>query len=176
MENSVKAIYMAAGVLIGVLILTTFVFVFRKGGQFLEAVDGRKASEDIAAYNSKFVIYNKEGIDVDEDGDIDDNYNTIFDVVTACNLAYHINKENLYDEQNCLEIQLTVDGNVFELTHENKLFNNGSEINIKPKELIKYYGQVEDSTYDDYKYKFKGTVEYDSKDGKIIKIIFEKIS
>lgn len=177
MENSIKAVYMAAGVLIGVLILTTFVFVFRKGGQLLETVDSRKVAEDVAAYNSKLVIYNRQGIDDDSDGDIDDNYNTIFDVVTAWNLAYDINEENLHDMKNCLEIyiDLNKDGSYeYQLSYENNCNKGYVNATEKLTDLIKMYGKVEDSTYNDYEYKFKGKTEYDDSTGKINKIIFEK--
>ena len=176
MENSIKAVYMAAGVLIGVLILTTFVFVFRKGGQLLETVDSRKTAEDIAAYNSKLVIYNRQGIDYESDGVIDDNYNTIFDVVTAWNLAYDINEENLYDDKNCLKIELKVDSKTYKLTNKNEVRDNDNAIvNIKLTDLIKDYGQVADSTYNEYIHKFKGFTEYDAQTGKIVEIKFEEI-
>lgn len=186
MENSIKAVYMAAGVLIGVLILTTFIFVFRKGGQVLENVDNRKSSEAIAEYNSKLIIYNRKSYE--EDGEIHYYYNTIFDIVTACNLAYEINNQNEFDNRNYLIIEFRAPdvrapdrSNTYIL--ENKKEQKKGYIADKLlTDLIKDYGKRIDidprpDVYKwDYEYKFTGKTVYDDSTGKINKIIFEKES
>lgn len=166
MENITKAVYIVAGVLIGILILTAFIFVFRKGGQMLENIDNSKTSEAIAEYNSKLIIYNRLGTD--------DNYNTIFDAITAWNLAYDINEENFYDEKNSLEIQIVVEGNIYTLTFENPYKKGYATDTIKLTELIKNYGQTIPNTYE-YEYKFSGQTIIDEKTGRIIKIIFTHV-
>lgn len=192
MENSIKAVYIAAGVLIGVLILTTFVLVFRKGGQFLETIDGIKTTEAIAQYNSDFVYYNRED-------------NNIFDIITACNKAYDINHENMFDAENGVNIEVIINAD-----NEYKFERNG-KIKIKmtgkpdvEKNLVEIVDQkklidlitqkmadltidgelisttlstitVEDSTegrIHKYLYTFTGKLEYDNF-GKINKIEFK---
>ena len=172
MENATKAFLMAAGVLIGILIMTAFIFVFRKGGQMLETVDNRETSEVIAEYNSKLIIYNRIG-DTDNDGIID-SYNTIFDAITAWNLAYDINEQNLHDEKNCLEIDIEVNGTTYSLTHVNPYDEGYANVSTKLTNLIQDYGQVITGSYE-YKHKFSGETIIDEKTGKIVKIIFRHI-
>lgn len=163
MENATKAIYMVAGVLIGILILTAFIFVFRKGGQMLETVDNKETNEAIAEYNSKLIIYNRTGEN--------ENYNTIFDAITAWNLAYDMNEQNLHDEKNCLEIDIEVNSSKYSLYYNNE----SNPVSIKLTDLIGNYGQlVNDSTYE-YNYKFSGKTIVDEKTGRIVKIIFKSL-
>lgn len=165
MENSTKAFYMAAGVLIGILVVTAFALVFTKGGQALSTIDNKEISRQIEEYNAKLIIYNR-------------NNNTIFDVVTACNLAYNINNQNMFDNKNFLEIEFYVE-------HENYILENNENVekgiihevslgDIKLTSLIEKYGQTNPNTFE-YKYKFKGEVEYDTQTGKINKIVFTQI-
>lgn len=167
MENSTKAFYMAAGVLIGIMVLTAFVLVFSKGGQVLSEIDNKEISRQIEEYNAKLIIYNREN-------------NTIFDVVTACNLAYDINNQNMFDNHNYLEIDLKLEGGVNYKLENNKEQEKGfigtsTKSNIELTRLIRDYGQTIEGTYE-YQYKFKGeVVEYDTQTGKINKIVFTQI-
>ncbi|MGN1299400.1 MAG: hypothetical protein ACI4UE_05405 [Candidatus Scatovivens sp.] len=169
MENTTKALYMATGVLIGILILTAFVFVFAKGGQMLGTAENKKASEQIEDYNSKLIIYNRTGEE--------NNYNTIFDVVTACNLAYDINNQNMFDNKNYLIVELVVIRGSEEYILDNLESQKKGYIgDEKLTSLITRYGQqIEYSGKYIYEHKFKGEVEFDMDSGKINKIIFTKI-
>ena len=75
MENASRALLMAAGVLIGILILSLAVYLFVSFGSTSAEVHKRKAEEQIEQFNSQFTIY--EGKD-----DV-----TIYDVITVANLA-----------------------------------------------------------------------------------------
>ena len=165
MENSTKAFYIVTGVLIGILVVTAFALVFTKGGQALSTIDNKEISRQIEEYNAKLIIYNR-------------NNNTIFDVVTACNLAYDINNQNMFDNKNFLEIEFYVE-------HENYILENDENVKkgfinevsmgeIKLTSLIEKYGQTLPNTFE-YKYNFKGEVEYDTQTGKINKIVFTQI-
>ena len=173
MENATKALYMVAGVLIGLLVLAAFILVFRKGGQTLETIDNRKASEAIAEYNSKLIIYNRDN-------------NNIFDVITACNMAFDINTKNMFDSINGLGIQIDIDGTKYSLQRGDDLQVKGEiggkkltsfiNVNIEGKTL----GEIEkiEETKDDIKqtiheycHTFTGQVEYDST-GRINQINF----
>lgn len=188
MENATKALLMAVGVIIGVLVLTIFIWVFRKGAQMLESVDNKGNSELIAEYNSKFIIYNRESY-IAKDGKKHEYYNTVFDIVTACNLAYEINNRNDFDNKEYLIIEVILDTPMHSGTYilENKKEQKEGYIGIGTNELpltelIKVYGKkiLFDTDPDpnkhkwDFEYKFKGRTEYDNITGKINKIIFEE--
>ena len=95
MENATKALLMAAGVLIGILMLSIFVLVFKKSGQFLESIDTVETTELITQYNSKLIDYNRDN-------------NNIFDVISACNKAFDINYKNMFDEKDGINIYIII--------------------------------------------------------------------
>lgn len=83
MENASKALIMAAGVLIGVLILSLAIYLFIDFGTTSAKINSQVAEQQIAQFNSKFAAY--EG----QDG------LTIYDVITVASLA---NENNIYYE------------------------------------------------------------------------------
>ena len=92
MENAVKAMYIAAGVLIGILILTLGVTLFASLQSYVESSQDQIRFNDINSFNAKFTGYINS----------DDGQRTTFDlviqdVVSAANLAYENNVQLNYD-------------------------------------------------------------------------------
>ena len=173
MENATKALLMAAGVLIGILILTAFILVFRRGGQMLETVDNKKSTEVIEEYNSKLIIYNRDN-------------NNIFDVITACNMAFDINTQNMFDSISGLGIEINIKGSNYSLQRGDDSQVKGeiggrrltSFINEKIDgktlgEIEKRKEKIDDieQIVHEYCHTFTGQVEYDST-GRINQINF----
>lgn len=80
MENASKALLMAAGVLIGMLILSLAVYLFVSFGSASAELYKQKEAQEIEAFNSQFTSYvGKQGI-------------TIYDVVTVASIASENNK------------------------------------------------------------------------------------
>lgn len=76
MENASKALLMAAGVLIGVLILTLMATLFMSAREFSKKYDEAKESEAVQQFNVNFTKYLGRPL-------------TIHQVVTICNFAYN---------------------------------------------------------------------------------------
>lgn len=74
MENASKALLMAAGVLIGVLILTLMATLFMSAREFSKKYDEAKESEAVQQFNVNFTKYLGRPL-------------TIHQVVTICNFA-----------------------------------------------------------------------------------------
>ena len=92
MENASKALVMAAGILIGVLIISLAVYLFVDFGTTSAQIHQQTEERQITEFNSKFASYEeKEGL-------------TIYDVVTVAGYAYENNK---YYE-NAEEYKITV--------------------------------------------------------------------
>ena len=92
MENAVKAMYIAAGVLIGILILTLGVTLFASLQSYVESSKDQIRFNDINSFNAKFTGYINS----------DDGHSTTFDlviqdVISAANLAYENNVQLNYD-------------------------------------------------------------------------------
>lgn len=104
MENALKAFYMAAGLLIAIMVFGLFIYLFRIGARFGENYDLTKSQEQIDQFNAKFEVYAKPTEKTEDD--ILYGGNTIFDIITASNLAYDINEKNYNDNKNRVEVQI----------------------------------------------------------------------
>mgnify|MGYP004480153315 CR=1 FL=1 len=83
MENATKALLIAAGVLIGMLILSLGVYLYYSIGVYVERAQEQIAIQELDKFNTQF--YNYQAVE-----------NEIFsfqDVITAANLAYENNKK-----------------------------------------------------------------------------------
>lgn len=75
MENASKALLMAGGVLIGVLILTLAVYLFTTFGATSSEIAKEIQSHEITEFNAKYTIYqNRDDL-------------TVYDIITANNRA-----------------------------------------------------------------------------------------
>lgn len=86
MENASKALIMAGGVLIGVLIISLAVYLFADFGAKSASINAQNAEKQLASFNSKFTSY--ETLE-----DI-----TIYNIITV--KGYAIENNNRYDESN----------------------------------------------------------------------------
>ena len=84
MENASKALIMAGGILIGILIISLAVYLFTDFGRTAADINDRNASQQLVDFNSKFTKYESYK---DNDG----NWKTtVYDIVTLAGYA----KEN----------------------------------------------------------------------------------
>lgn len=75
MENATKALLMAGGVLIAILIISVLVITFQKTGNVSKSYDKSVSQEEITKFNVNFTKYLGQDL-------------TIHQVVTICNFAY----------------------------------------------------------------------------------------
>lgn len=81
MENASKALLMAAGVLIGVLILSLAVFLFMDFGATSRGIYSEVESNQLTQYNAQYTVYSgRENI-------------TIYEIVSVINLAKQNNQD-----------------------------------------------------------------------------------
>ena len=79
MENANKALLMAGGVLLGVLIISLAVYVFLTFSNFGESYDNRQSTVELSMYNNKFERYDRDDL-------------TIHDIISVANLALEYKK------------------------------------------------------------------------------------
>ena len=60
MENATEALYIAAGTLIGVMIISLVVFFFRRVGSLQEQQDRIMTADQLAEWNNMYLAYNKK--------------------------------------------------------------------------------------------------------------------
>lgn len=145
MENASKALIMAGGVLIGIMVLTLWVYLFMSFGAQSEEMYGKIEEQQKVEYNAQYTIY--DGRD-----DI-----TIYDIISVANLAYENNKKyenyETYEDEYKISVKLkgieiangqmdmskllenyaNVNGNTGELTNKFKCkitgYNSSGKIN-----------------------------------------------
>lgn len=93
MENASKALLMAAGILIGILILTLMVTLFVSSSNLFSGYEATKKSEAIQQFNVNFTKY------------LGENRLTIHEVVTICNFAKLNNVKITSGEKNSDDIK-----------------------------------------------------------------------
>ena len=80
MENASKALIMAGGILVGVLVLSLMVYLFADFGSTSAQINAQNKQNQLSQFNSKFTAYeDKEGL-------------TIYDVITVAGYAKENNK------------------------------------------------------------------------------------
>lgn len=108
MENASKALIMAAGVLIGILIISLAVYLFVDFGSTSAEINAQNDEKQINQFNSKFTSYADKEL-------------TIYDVITVVNYA----KENNKYYEGLVEYQITVMlGTNDNLTNRNEKYLN----------------------------------------------------
>lgn len=98
MENASKALLMAAGVLIGILVLTLMAYLFIDFGTISARIHSQVEQQQISEFNTQFTSYeNKSNI-------------TIYDIITVTNYAKENNEyykeSNIYESDYKVEIVL----------------------------------------------------------------------
>ena len=88
MENAVKALLMAAGVLIGMMILSLGVSLYTSLSGYVESTQNEIIANEIRQFNNQFTKF----INYNEDTNAMEFTLTIHDIVTAANTAYENNK------------------------------------------------------------------------------------
>lgn len=108
MENASKALLMAGGLFLALLILSTMMYMSSSISGIAKAQDDKKAAEQLAAFNAQYEAYNKKLM-----------YGT--DIVTVVNKA----KE---DE---IKIEIVDDSTTYSSTHDLTNYINSLKSNLK---------------------------------------------
>lgn len=152
MENAVKALYMAAGVLIGIMILSLAVVLFSSLQGYMEETNKQIMFNEVTRFNAKYTKY----VDTEL---------TIQDIITVAGEAYENNKSYNIDpnawnvSSNSLYIAIYLENNG---RIDQKMGKNG--------EMVELLGNNNASVQ---KYKCANSdVEYSENTGKIFKMTF----
>ena len=95
MENATKALLIAAGVLIGIMVISLGVSLYVSLGSYVDSTKEQLELNEISKFNTQFLKYNNTILD--ESGNEVPSFTLrIQEVVTAANIAYENNK-NLGD-------------------------------------------------------------------------------
>lgn len=113
MENASKALIMAGGVLIGIVLFSILVYAFRYSGNFAKQYDDKLAQQDITKFNEQFLSFEGRK-DV-----------TIHEIISLINLS-----ENYNEKEGSLVVDVMIDGRSY-------ITKQGFDENAKIDELQK---------------------------------------
>ncbi len=111
MENATKAFYIAASVLIAVMLMSITVYLFRSGARIGENFEQSQANQSVELFNSKYSAFMKDN-------------NTISDMITLINMAYDNNLKNDNDQVNSIKLLIEINGFNLMLEPNEKLKRN----------------------------------------------------
>ncbi len=170
MENASKALLMAAGVLIGILVISFMMLLLRKGGQMSSEFDSQLSNNELLKFNSQFELYQRSDIE-----------NTFFDVITVVNLAYDANVSTQWQTGSGVTVQIWERGNCkYSISDSNEIKKHtmqegtsGSEKDIYSEIIGKYTQLKNDDPAQGYQYKFVcEKIDYNTASGKVNQVIF----
>lgn len=116
MENASKALFIVVGVILGVLLLSVMIYVFRQGSRVNEAYDQKQITNQLELYNSRFEEFDKED-------------NNIIEAISLANLAYDTNVICDYDPTLTVEVEIEVGGDTFTIPRGNELSERNTILN-----------------------------------------------
>ncbi|MBP3596709.1 MAG: hypothetical protein J6J60_04845 [Clostridia bacterium] len=107
MENATQALFMAAGVLIALAVISLGIMFFSSASSIGESYELKMSAVEIQKFNNQFEKFSKQPQYVGSENVFCD-YNSISDVVSAINLAHNINSNNQYEQD--VGIQVCISG------------------------------------------------------------------
>lgn len=178
MENASKALIMAAGVLIGIMILSLAVYLFATFGSTSAELHKQKETDQLNQFNSQFTSYEgKEDI-------------TIYDVITVANLATENNKYYEFDTRPTMPIKDETSDNYIWVGLSSRTYWSGykqlaygknatsNQINKEYNEVInkdlKQIGTNQDGIDTNYLFKYRCETDISSITGRVYKVTFSQ--
>lgn len=116
MENAVKAMYIAAGTMIALMILTAWVYLFRNGARLGQGYEQTQMTAQVVKFNGQFDSYAKITNQLTSSAygySFIVKGSTASDIITCANLAMSVNEQNDYDEENSLQVIVVCGGDKY---------------------------------------------------------------
>lgn len=138
MDNAVQALYMAAGTMIALMILSVFVYMFRIGGRLGETYEQTQSTAQVTLFNSQFDAYAKttQQLGASDGYSFTTKGSTASDIITCANLAITQNERTYYNLDDGLQVIVKIEGKTYSVfPHE-----------YAPKDAF-----IVDKTYDNIK-------------------------
>lgn len=170
MENATKALLIAAGVLIGIMVLSLGVSLYVSLGSYVDSTKEQLAENEIAKFNTQFFKYNNTVLD-NSGNEVVSFRVGIQDVVTAANIAYENNKSlgDIYGEANENNLYVAV----------NVKYNGTQQLNNIQKDINSQNPDVWNSSKllsgdNGYQYTcYTANIKISNKTGRVYEINFE---
>lgn len=164
MENASKALLMAGGILIALLILGALIMMFTSLQDYQNSNDARTKNTQIAEFNNQFEPYNKEGLTLME-------LKSVYNKIVSNNNQHSLDTNGNIDKKS----GYFIDDNIEEIvTKEIEIKRGGETVKerIPLEEFKNSFKTLEDQFKQYARFKCKG-IEYNNPEGRISGIFFE---
>lgn len=108
MENASKALFIVAGVFLGLLLLAVMIYVFNQGARVNATYDQKQITNQLELYNARFEEFDKED-------------NNIMDAISLANLGFDVNKECEFDPTLTVRIEIAIGSDTFTIPNNNTI-------------------------------------------------------
>ncbi len=163
MENASKALLMAGGILIALLILGALIMMFTSLQDYQNSNDARTKNTQIAEFNNQFEPYNKDGL-------------TLMELKSVYNKIESNNNQHSKDINGNIDRKsgYFIDDNIEEIFKKEIEIKRGG-VTVKGRILFEDFKNSFKTLEDQFKQyaRFKCTeIEYNNPEGRISKIFF----
>ena len=129
MENATKALLMAAGILIAIIVLTLGIAVYGRISRFYQTKQSNLSQEQLAAFNSEYTAYDRDDV-------------SGFELVSLINKCIDFNQNKVYGANNTSESDLTEKGEGYQaITVSVEMNNNDYTGLLFSKAIYTYDGK-----------------------------------
>ena len=122
MENAAKALLIAGGILIAIILIALFLNMYNKMASFQNTQEEKKEAEQLLAFNSEYEMYDKKIL-----------YGA--DIITLINKAVENNKEKnaVLNETNYINIKVQLVNSSFESSIDCKYLSTNNTVRLTGK-------------------------------------------
>lgn len=131
MENATKALLMAAGILITIVVLSLAIFAYGRVSDYYQTKQRNLSQEQIAAFNNEFTVYNRDDV-------------SGFEMVSLINKAIDFNQNEVFGASNTENDTAQTQG------------YTEMQIDVVIRDNFSYYGETDDGLFDRKTYEYKG--------------------
>lgn len=165
MENATKALIIAAGVLIGIMILSIGTYLYYSLGTYVDQTKQEIEQNAISRFNTQFLNY--KNIEVDKNGKEYASFQlTIQDIITVANMAYENNKSYNMTKEDANDTTLYV--------KVNAKFDNSERTTYNLEEKVADNSAMWLSIYNNNQYKCRASdIKVSTVTGRVYEINFD---
>lgn len=115
MDNAVQGFYMAAGMIIALMVLSVMIYMFRSGATMGEHYEINQETAQVTKFNGQFDAYAKvtQQLGAEHGFSFVTKGNTASDVISCANLAVTVNERAGFEEENKLDVVVICEGKTY---------------------------------------------------------------
>lgn len=133
MENATKALLIAGGILIAMMILSLLIYVFGSASDFAESQDKKALAQEVKEFNKGYEAYNKKKM-----------YGT--DIITVVNKAINNNRKVAQNTEDPYYVNVIIETTKEFKTYGSKTLPNGDSVDMEKSDFADLGKEIKNSS------------------------------